>query len=231
MVGRNGNAVHAMVGKKFGELTVVKLVGTGERGYLRWECRCSCGQMLEVDGDRLRAGQRTACGVAQHYLNKPSAKYSREDWKPEYTAWVNMRQRCHNPKHPRYKDYGGRGITVCDRWRKFENFADDMGPRVSPIHTLDRKEANGNYTPENCKWSTPTEQARNRRRTVYVEYEGRRQKLADLIDTSKIPGSLVWQRIMWRWPIDEALNLPKGTRPSKKVTTPLFLVPVVENEK
>lgn len=231
MVGRNGNAVRRMVGKKFGELVVVRQAPTGERGYLRWECKCSCGQMIEVDGDRLRAGQRTACGVANHYLNKPSAKYSREDWKTEYVAWANMKQRCNSSKHKRYKDYGGRGITVCERWKKFENFADDMGPKPSPIHSLDRKDANGNYEPENCKWSTPTEQARNRRRTVFVEHEGRRQKMADLIATAKVPSCTVWHRVKWGWPIDEALNIPKGGRPTKRVATPMFLLEIAGEEK
>lgn len=228
MVGRNGNAVRRMIGEKFGELVVTSQAPTGTRGYLSWNCKCSCGKRVIVDGDRLRAGERTACGLDGHHAKKPKSRYSREEWKAEYGAWVNMRQRCNSSTHPRFMDYGGRGITVCERWKLFDNFADDMGKRPSDDHSLDRKDANGNYEPGNCKWSTATEQARNRRRTVFVEYEGKRQKMADLIATAKVPSCTVWHRVKWGWPIDEALNTPKGGRPTKRVTTPMFLVEVAD---
>jgi hypothetical protein len=82
---------------------------------------------------------------------------------PEYTAWVNMLRRCNSSNHPQYKDYGQRGILVCERWRKFEAFIADMGARPSSEHTLDRKNNDGNYTPDNCRWATRKEQQRNRR--------------------------------------------------------------------
>jgi hypothetical protein len=85
-------------------------------------------------------------------------------WKsPEWNSWNHMKQRCLNPNHVKYPEYGGRGITVCERWLKFENFYFDMGDKPSSIHTLDRIEVNGNYEPSNCKWSTPKEQSNNRR--------------------------------------------------------------------
>lgn len=229
MVGRNGNAVRNMVGEKFGELTVVRQVISGPRGYLRWSCKCSCGKYLAVDGDRLRSGERTACGIDGHHAHRIKSKYSRKEWAAEYAAWGSMRQRCNNSKHERYRDYGGRGIVVCERWKLFDNFVEDMGKRPSDEHSLDRKDANGSYTPENCKWSTPTEQARNRRRTMFVEYEGRRQKMADLIATAVVPSCTVWHRVKWGWPLDEALNLPKGRRPSRRVMTPMFLLEVPDS--
>jgi hypothetical protein len=88
---------------------------------------------------------------------------------PEYFAWDNMRQRCGNPKHPEYKNYGARGIKVCERWKLFINFFADMGERPSPELSLDRINNDGNYEPGNCRWATPKEQANNQRRTKLKE--------------------------------------------------------------
>ncbi|HFJ9368552.1 hypothetical protein [Bacillus pacificus] len=82
---------------------------------------------------------------------------------PEYNSWHHMKQRCLNPNNDRYKDYGGRGITVCERWLNFENFLEDMGEKPSPEHSLDRIDVNGNYEPSNCKWSDKYEQVDNQR--------------------------------------------------------------------
>jgi hypothetical protein len=97
---------------------------------------------------------------------------------PTYNSWDMMRQRCNNPKYTDYRNYGGRGIKVCDSWSVFSNFLKDMGER--PIgKTLDRKDTNGDYTPENCKWSTRIEQARNMRRTIWIDHNGEHLVLTD----------------------------------------------------
>src|SRR3990167_8868979 len=92
-----------------------------------------------------------------------------------------MKRRCFEPtnKTPPYRDYGGRGITVCDRWMKYEYFIADMGRRPTPRHSIDRRDNNGNYSPENCRWATPSEQSRNQRRNVFIEFCGDRLILAD----------------------------------------------------
>jgi hypothetical protein len=97
---------------------------------------------------------------------------------PTYNSWDMMRQRCNNPKYSQYQDYGGRGIKVCERWAIFQNFLQDMGERPTG-KTLDRKDTNGNYAPDNCQWATKQQQVRNTRRNVWIEYDGQRLILSD----------------------------------------------------
>jgi hypothetical protein len=100
----------------------------------------------------------------------------------EYGCWNNMRLRCTNPNDKVFKHYGGRGISVCERWESFENFIADMGKRPSAAHSIEREDVNGNYTPDNCVWATQREQARNRRNTVYIEHEGVSRKLIEVAE-------------------------------------------------
>ena len=104
--------------------------------------------------------------VAQICQNEGFTRRSRvigASKRPEYLSWWNMLDRCLNPKNKNFQNYGGRGITVCQRWRDFNKFFEDMGPRTSPKHSIDRKNNDGNYEPSNCRWATRTEQQRNRR--------------------------------------------------------------------
>jgi hypothetical protein len=115
-------------------------------------------------------GSRTSHGEA-----KPQSK--------EYIVWSSMKDRCFNVNSNHYKGYGGRGITVCERWRKsYQNFLEDMGRRPSDKHTLDRIDNDGNYCPENCRWTTMREQTNNTRKNKYVEYKGERLTVAQLRD-------------------------------------------------
>lgn len=134
---------------------------------------------------------------------------------PEYGAWKRMRHRCENPDHPRYADWGGRGIRVCDRWQDFANFLADMGPRP-PGMSLDRwPDNNGNYEPGNCRWATPVEQVRNRRNAIDVTMEGITMGLKDWCRSLELNYQTVFMRISrGRLTPIEALILPlhKGQR-------------------
>lgn len=128
---------------------------------------------------------------------------------PEYTAWKTMLARCQNPNWARFDYYGGRGITVCKRWLKFENFLADMGRRPSPAHSLERKSNDGNYTPKNCVWATKKEQARNRRSTRLVIYRGETMSIAELAEKTQQPYGRVRDRIVaYGWTPEEAVHVP-----------------------
>lgn len=125
----------------------------------------------------------------------------------EYTAWDHMKSRCSNPKYKNYHNYGGRGITVCERWLKsFENFYQDMGPAPTIKHSLDRLNNNGNYEPSNCKWSTCIEQQRNRRDNIKIVYNGCEKTLAEWAEIYKLKYRLFRDRINRGWDFGKAVS-------------------------
>lgn len=128
---------------------------------------------------------------------------------PEYRAWQLMRLRCHDPKHAAYPRYGGRGITVCDRWRDDPAaFLADMGPKPTRAHELDRRDNDGPYSPENCRWATRKENDRNRRSNRMVDYNGERRALAEWCERLNLPRDTVRKRLEAGWPVAEALQTP-----------------------
>ena len=171
---RTGYAIKDMPGRKFGRLTPIEDVGR-QRGAVVWRCLCDCGSMRDVTGASLRSGNTKSCGC----LQKDGAAERCRDRERHgarrrgaahllYERWAGMIQRCTNPNHLRYADYGGRGITVCERWRDFANFLVDVGDCPSGM-SLDRIDNDGNYEPGNCRWATPSEQRINQRRMAKSE--------------------------------------------------------------
>lgn len=173
-----------ITGQKFGYLTVVRFDCRGKFGPM-WLCKCDCGNEKSIRGSYLKNGTTKSCGC--HKLNVVKSIHIKHGQSRngkttrEYVAWQEMRKRCYKEDLPAYKDYGGRGITVCDRWRdSFENFFEDMGERPSSKHSLDRyPDNNGNYEPGNCRWATKEEQAANCRSNHWIELDGKKMILSD----------------------------------------------------
>lgn len=146
-----------LTGQIFGRLTVIGRDPNGKRGRF-WICRCECGKEALVRVDHLLSGATRSCGCLRQERNSTHGKSKT----PEYRAWLNMKKRCYYQKDGMYHRYGGRGIRVCDRWlNSFDAFYEDMGPKPSEHHSIDRIDPKKNYTPENCRWASRTTQSRN----------------------------------------------------------------------
>ncbi len=165
-----------LVGQKFGRLTVVKRAGSTAAKKKLWLCICDCGNERRIPAGDLRGGKSVSCGCFKKEM-AASIKFRHGQAKAgnetrEYQSWKHMIGRCFNKNEKAFKHYGGRGITVCDRWLAFENFYADMG-NVTDGFSIERVDVNGNYEPSNCKWIPKNRQATNRRSSVLTESDVR----------------------------------------------------------
>ncbi len=162
-----------IINNKYNKLTAIEFSHKeGRQNRQKWLFRCKCGAVRILDKGKVTGGYTKSCGClliqnrnsfvlrsTTHGLSGGRAKK-----KPEYKSWCSMKGRCCNQKNKAFKDYGGRGIKVCDRWlNSFENFLADMGERPTPKHSIDRINNDGNYEPSNCRWATRLQQGRNKR--------------------------------------------------------------------
>lgn len=200
-----------LTGQRFGDLLAIKPIGRAKNRNILWKCLCTCGEFLNVTQSSLTRGQRSCllCAVSRrsekvvtHGMSKTST----------YKSWCGMIERCENVNNTRYQAYGGRGISLCERWRSsFENFLEDMGERP-PGTSIDRIDNNGDYEPGNCRWATVKEQSLNRRSNKLITFQGVTKHLSAWAEETGLSADIISYRIKQGWDIDIALTAPAGYR-------------------
>ena len=196
-----------LTGNVYGRLTVIQKGDTANGGQIRWICQCTCGNAKAIRGAVLKKGNAKSCGCLRQEstaISKTTHGLRNSD---EYRIWRHMRTRCENPKTPAFKHYGGRGIAVCDRWKTFENFFEDMGTRPTESHSIDRIDNNVGYELLNCRWATSTEQNRNRRDNRIFNVNGIEACLAEHCERLNLKYKTVHRRLVSGKSIEEALNV------------------------
>lgn len=190
--------------RTFGRLTAKKYT----QG--KWQCVCSCGSIKSVSSYNLRKGITQSCGCLHSEVVVARNTIHAAHGTRAYRIWTNMKDRCANPNNKAYHRYGGRGITVCKRWLKFENFLADMGQPLEDL-TLDRIDNNKGYEPSNCKWSTYVEQARNRHTAIILTAFGETKPLMKWIDDERCRANrdAIVQRVSnLGWNAEDAITKP-----------------------
>lgn len=207
-----------LIDQKFGRLLVKKLVGKNKWNNLVYECLCDCGKKVPVASGALRRGSTQSCGCLQKERTSEASLVhggsKNHKASKEYEAWKKIKARCLNSKTKGYENYGGRGIKICDRWLEpngqgFKNFLEDMGKCPGPSYSIERKDNDGDYCPENCVWATRKEQANNTRRNYYITFEGVTKTLTQWAEETGIHWSTLRRRLDGlNWSIEKALTAP-----------------------
>lgn len=199
-------------GDKFNRLTAIKFVCRGKINEQLWLFKCDCGKEKIMKAGRVKNGYSKSCGCLAIELTKKRNKLKdshRMSKTKIYGIWMAMKERCRNKKCKGYKNYGSRGIKVCDRWlNSFENFYKDMGERPKG-KSLDRIDNNGNYTPENCRWATPIEQGNNMRKNRLLTYNGKTLTVTQWSRIIGINNRTIFDRISRRLEIEKILSSTK----------------------
>jgi len=203
-----------LAGLVFGRLRVMKRVYREDISPKKvyWGCICKCGNTVTVTTGALRSGLTRSCGCLKNE-NASTINFKHGGrGTEEYHAWCDMKTRCLNPNFKDYKYYGGRGIKICEKWiDSFENFINDMGLKPGHNYSLDRKDTNKDYEPENCKWSTYKEQCRNRRNNLLIDFNGKTITLAELSEKTGLDWHLLRYRIIDKsMSVEEAVTMRIG---------------------
>jgi len=199
-----------VMGKKFGRLTVLE--EAPKKNFRRFLfCLCSCGNKKEINRDNLVQGKVNSCGCLKVDEIRKRLTTHGMNQSPTHRTWRAMKSRC-NPKtviKSFQRNYTKKGITVCNRWLKFQNFYQDIGPKPSSKHSIDRIDGNKGYSPDNCRWATPKEQARNTSRNRMITYKGETKAMASWAEELGLSYSMVRDRIKRKWSYKRALETPR----------------------
>lgn len=194
----------------FGRLTVLERA-PNRRSKTMWRCRCLCGTVTDVGSSDLRGGSQKSCGCLRTERARNLVRKHGLSKTPLYLVWVSLRQRCQNPANKGYANYGGRGIKVCAEWQDFDafrNWARANGYRAGL--SIDRIDNDGNYEPSNCRWTTATQQARNKRANRRIRFRGRSRTLGEWAEELGVPMDRLRWRLRVGWSVEDAFTIPKG---------------------
>ncbi len=204
-------ALRNLSNQTFGRLNVISRSGSDPKGKATWVCLCECGTEKIVTGQTLLDGSTKSCGCLnaeqkREICVKRNTTHGMRRTK-EYAAWTDMNTRCTNPNSVKYPRYGARGISVCERWNKFESFFEDMGSAPSLKHTLDRIDSNGMYCIDNCRWATQSTQQNNRTNNRLITHNGETHTLQEWSKLTNIPRKTISNRIDRGWESAKALSV------------------------
>lgn len=194
-------------GETFGRLIAVSLVEREDKwNDHKWLFKCQCGNEKVAGIKQVRSGHTSSCGcLASEVVVKRNTSHGLSKNSATYRSWKDMRARCNSPSNSDFKDYGGRGVSICDRWNDFGAFFADMGERPTGT-TLDRIEVNGNYEPSNCRWATASQQANNKRSNHVIEYRGQKRTLLQWCGEFGIDHSKARYRLKMGWALDDVFS-------------------------
>jgi len=210
-----------LTGKTFTRLTVIRRGENTNNGHVKWECQCSCGNKVNVEARSLKTKNTMSCGCLKKELDKTKTYKHGMTGTPEYKVWDAMKGRCLCLTNKRFKDYGGRDITVCAKWEKsFVNFYKDVGPRPKN-HTLERIDNNKGYYPENVKWATQKEQANNTRQNHLINLHGWIMSIAQWATFSGVRQGTIRNRLYPGWPAEKAIFKPIDKSKNHKYKSPI----------
>lgn len=207
--------------QKFGRWVVIKRASINtdrnNRWECKWECECECGKIRTIRSSSLISGNSKSCGCYKRDMARERNIKIGFYHPVEYRRWYYMKRRCLNKNYKWYKNHGGRGITICKEWiESFANFFRDMGPITSDKHSLERKDNDKGYYPDNCVWATKHEQSRNTRQTKNITHNGKTQCLTDWAKETGIDRIVLHYRLKNGWSIDKALTTPVRPQASSK---------------
>lgn len=210
----------SIAGRRYGSLTALSRGPDLYGNCPAWHCQCDCGASKLVSRSNLTSGSTKSCGCKKLAMTTAAVtkhggtrRRGKKTYTPEYQAWASMKARCTSPTNEAWKWYGARGIKVCDSWlESFENFLRDMGRRPSLAHSLDRKDSNGNYEPNNCRWATIAQQHSNRTDNVIIEAFGKKFHLAEWARQTGIHQAVIGRRLKKGWHPERAISQPLQTR-------------------
>lgn len=207
------NKIKNLEGNTFGYLKVIRIFKKEGTTKAHWECMCVCGRLKVVSSQNLQRGQTMSCGCEKkNMLAKARTTHGMSRQRP-YKIWNGIIGRTLNPNDKDYSKYGGRGITVCEKWKSFENFWDDMRDGYNSHLTIDRIDNDGGYSKENCRWATAAEQSMNRRTNVFINGKTYAQIGYELGGNRH----LVPKRLSLGWNIEDAITKPSRPRKPNRI--------------